>query len=367
MRRLAVFRDGLLRDSNFFEPFEINQDALTDPLAFCFSQPTAAPEAASGESSDYPADTSTTATVIVNGSATGFISHGSDHDWFRVQLTAGHNYSIDLIGFSGGGGTIRQSILNLYDSTGALLRSADHGGIGFDPQLTVHANTTGTYYIGAGALRDWFTGGTYTIEVHDFQNSGTAFDSPPIVSARGFGVSEGWSSNNTSPRILGRVDDDPAMDIVGFGTGGTYVAFANGAGHFTEPTLRLAQFGSAASSGGWNSQDQYPRLLGDVNGDRIADIVGFGFAGTYVAIGYGDGDFRPPSLRLAQFGASPDAGSWHSDQAYPRLLSDVNGDGCADIMVWFSRYVRIVCDGWREFRRSCVGTRVFRGRGWMEQ
>jgi hypothetical protein len=51
---------------------------------------------------------------------------------------------------------------------------------------------------------------------------------------------------------------------------------------FAAPILALNTFGTAA--GGWTSQDLYPRLLGDVNGDGRADIVGFGAAGVYTAL-----------------------------------------------------------------------------------
>jgi hypothetical protein len=38
------------------------------------------------------------------------------------------------------------------------------------------------------------------------------------------------------------------------------------------------------TAGGWTSQDTYPRHLADLNGDKFDDIVGFGEAGTYVAL-----------------------------------------------------------------------------------
>jgi hypothetical protein len=40
----------------------------------------------------------------------------------------------------------------------------------------------------------------------------------------------------------------------------------------------------AYGAGGWQSQDKYPRTVADVNGDGMADIVGFGNAGAYVAL-----------------------------------------------------------------------------------
>ena len=38
--------------------------------------------------------------------------------------------------------------------------------------------------------------------------------------------------------------------------------------------------------------DHHPRLLGDINGDGRADIVGFGQSGVVVALGQDDADWR---------------------------------------------------------------------------
>ncbi len=51
---------------------------------------------------------------------------------------------------------------------------------------------------------------------------------------------------------------------------------------FSPPTFELAQFG--LSAGGWSSQTTYPRQLADVNGDGMADIVGFGQRGVSVSL-----------------------------------------------------------------------------------
>src|SRR5205085_102058 len=46
---------------------------------------------------------------------------------------------------------------------------------------------------------------------------------------------------------------------------------------FAQPTYEVANF--AIGAGGWANNDQYPRVLADVNGDHMADIVGFGNGG----------------------------------------------------------------------------------------
>ena len=95
---------------------------------------------------------------------------------------------------------------------------------------------------------------------------------------------QGWGSFDHNPRTLADVNGDDMADIVGFGSGGTYVALATGGGNFGPLTYRLGQFGSASEGGGWSSFDRYPRTLADVNGDAMADIVGFGDAGAYLAL-----------------------------------------------------------------------------------
>ena len=97
---------------------------------------------------------------------------------------------------------------------------------------------------------------------------------------------------------------------------------------FVQPSFELAAFGPGA--GGWSSDDQYPRELADVNGDGMADIVGFGHAGVQVSLATGNGHFAAPTFELAAFG--PGAGGWSSDNLYNRELADVNGDGRADIV-----------------------------------
>ena len=138
----------------------------------------------------------------------------------------------------------------------------------------------------------------------------------------------GWSSNDRYPRMLADVNGDGRADIVGFGIEGTFVALANGSGGFGELTFALAEFGTNA--GGWLSNDRYPRMLADVNGDGRADIVGFGIDGVLVALGSANGTFGPLALAVAEFGTA--AGGWTSQDRYPRALADVNGDGRADIV-----------------------------------
>jgi FG-GAP-like repeat len=152
----------------------------------------------------------------------------------------------------------------------------------------------------------------------------------PTFELAAFGtMAGGWSSDNTYPRELADVDGDGMADIVGFSSAGVYVSRATGNGHFGAPTFELAAFGAGAGAGGWTSDDLYPRTLADVNADGRADIVGFGSAGVYTSLATGGGHFASPTFQLSTFGL--DAG-WSSDTTYPRQLADINGNGTADIV-----------------------------------
>ena len=147
---------------------------------------------------------------------------------------------------------------------------------------------------------------------------------------REFGNAQGWNSKNLYPRELGDVNGDGHADIVGFGQQGVQVALGNSSGGFGAPGFVLGAFGTNA--GGWSNNDLFPRKLGDVNGDGYADIVGFANDGVQVALGNSSGGFRAPGFVLGFFGVDRSAGGWLNNNEYPREVGDVNGDGRADIV-----------------------------------
>jgi hypothetical protein len=155
-----------------------------------------------------------------------------------------------------------------------------------------------------------------------------------VMSAFGSNPSEGWVSQDQYPRALADVNGDGKDDIVGFGSAGMYESLATGNGQFAAPTLVLSAFGANPSSG-WTSQNLYPRQLADVNGDGKADVVGFGSQGVYVGLATGGGNFGAPFLALSALGSDPNTGGgWTSQDQYPRLMGDVTGDGRADIVAF---------------------------------
>jgi hypothetical protein len=142
---------------------------------------------------------------------------------------------------------------------------------------------------------------------------------------------QGWRPEH--PRLLADINGDHHQDVVGFGNDGTWVATANGSS-FT-PNLALEDFGFHA--GGWRA-NLHVRTAGDVNGDQMDDIVGFGNAGVYRSLATGNGALGPVEFVVADFGYDQ---GWRNDK-HVRLLADVNGDTRKDIVgfgthgVWVS-------------------------------
>ena len=99
-----------------------------------------------------------------------------------------------------------------------------------------------------------------------------------------FGKDQGWSSQNSFARDVADVNGDGRADIVGFGIAGTYVAYGQANGTFTPVRLDVLNFGA---NQGWTSDNSYHRELADINNDGAIDIVGFGQAGVLAGLSQG--------------------------------------------------------------------------------
>ncbi len=116
---------------------------------------------------DYAADTGTTGTVAVGGSATGDIDIPADGDWFAVTLEADKTYKFELKGALSGNGTLRDPYLRgIHDADGNLIPGTtnnDTGSGGFDSRVYFTPIEDGTYYVAAGSAGGHM--GTYTVLV----------------------------------------------------------------------------------------------------------------------------------------------------------------------------------------------------------
>lgn len=123
-------------------------------------------------SDDYAGSTSTAGTITVGGTVTGNIEVGDDRDWFRVTLTAGVTYRVDL-----NGGTLADPLLYIRNSSGTSVASDDDSGPGLNATLSYTPTTTGTYYIDAQGATLSGTG-TYTLSLTQTSTGGTSDDVP---------------------------------------------------------------------------------------------------------------------------------------------------------------------------------------------
>ena len=120
---------------------------------------------------DFTADTSTTGSVAVGGTATGEIEAAEDVDWFEVTLRDGLPYLIDVLGAETSNGTLTDPLLvGVYNADGNLISGTrdDNDGVETDSRLIYRPPADNTYYIAVSGSDDGmgtFATGTYTVSV----------------------------------------------------------------------------------------------------------------------------------------------------------------------------------------------------------
>jgi FG-GAP-like repeat len=124
------------------------------------------------------------------------------------------------------------------------------------------------------------------------------------------------------------VTGDGRADLVGFGQisgsgTGTWTARSRGNGAFDPYRFAVGNFSEFE---GWVSS-RHLRLVADVNGDGAGDMVGFGNAGVHLGISNRDGTFGS-FFAVANFGWDQ---GWQI-ALHPRFVTDITGDGHADIV-----------------------------------
>jgi hypothetical protein len=138
---------------------------------------------------DHPADATTTARMVVNGSGfAGAIDEDGDVDWIAVTLDAGTPYRIALTGgdstrsVSGVTQPLDVQIEGLYDSAGARI-TGPISGVGNSASTMFIPTAAGTYYLAAGSEGD-ARNGNYTAQVQSETVNHLAVNMP------GFGTAD---------------------------------------------------------------------------------------------------------------------------------------------------------------------------------
>lgn len=112
-------------------------------------------------STDAPATTATTASIISGDTFNGTLSSTSDRDWISVELTAGTEYTFDLQGAGAGTGTLADGFIVLRNASGGFVAQDDNSGTGDDARLVYTPTASGTYYVSARTFGS--DGGTYSL------------------------------------------------------------------------------------------------------------------------------------------------------------------------------------------------------------
>ncbi|HEU5391919.1 MAG TPA: alkaline phosphatase family protein [Streptosporangiaceae bacterium] len=126
------------------------------------------------------------------------------------------------------------------------------------------------------------------------------------------------------PRFTVDLTGDGRADLAGIGADGVWCSLNAGGAGFTGPSFQLVGF---EANGGWRTAD-HPRFVADLTGDGRSDLVGFGDAGVWVALGNGDGSFQPARFVLSELGFNQ---GWRVE-SHPRFVADLTGDGRSDLV-----------------------------------
>jgi hypothetical protein len=145
-----------------------------------------------------------------------------------------------------------------------------------------------------------------------------------VFAFSGFGYNQGWRVDKHI-RVLADINNDGLLDIVGFFDDGVYAAVATAVG-YSNPRRVIE---NAGYDQGWRV-DKHVRVLADINNDGCADVVAFGDDGVWLSLADCRGGFGPFIFSIPNFGINQ---GWDTSK-HLRIVDDINGDGCADIIAF---------------------------------
>ena len=169
------------------------------------------------------------------------------------------------------------------------------------------------------------------VSMGNINNKNISILSPNGVILNQYTIEQGWANQEERPRLIGDINGDKKADIVGFGYGNTIASLSNSTNIIS--FLPVQYLGAIfTKEQGWTTQNDYPRILGDVNGDGKDDIVGFANEAVYVSLSNSTAtttSFLPMVLAINNFSKLQ---GWVNQNIRPRFLADLNGDGRKDII-----------------------------------
>jgi RHS repeat-associated protein len=185
--------------------------------------------------------------------------------------------------------------------------------------------------------------------VFTYQQGTNTLASPAVALNKAFSINDGWSDQNTYPITMVDVNGDGIMDIVGFKKD-TQVSLgiANpspGGPYFSAPQSWSADFGN---NKGWSRESVSPRYVTDVNGDGMADVVAFGMNGILVGISTGKSFDTSLWNDGKVFPYYNTANGWNNPGLYPVTFADINGDHLTDI-VGFKNGIQVALSNGKKF------------------
>lgn len=133
-------------------------------------------------------------------------------------------------------------------------------------------------------------------------------------------------NNLVTPVSFGDVNGDGHNDALVYCNDGAWLGLGDNNGHFGP----LEKVDSGYGNPRWGFHDV--RKLADVTGDGLADIVGYGYNVIWLAVGLGDGSFAPPIYPTRAFTR---AYGWDIKNDTRRYVVDINGDNMADLVGFY--------------------------------
>ncbi len=265
---------------------------------------------------------------LAAGSFTANQGWGDETRYPRTSADVNGDGRMDLVGFgasSAGAGFQGVQVALSEGVTCAAAQPWTNGEFGVDSNIWIDQQQTPRFLldVNADGLSDLIGYGSDGVRVG--LSTGTGFDTSSWNHGQPYRPFQlvDWDPN-LYPRTIGDVNGDQLVDMVGFKDGVQVAVSASGTS-FSALTSWLQ--GDFSYKYNWDSFT--PRIVADVNGDARADVIGFNRDGVEVALSTGTSFTKSGwDQSYKYFGYNQ---GWEPS-LYPRMMADVNGDGLADII-----------------------------------